>query len=229
MSSPGSAAKVAAACFGFLLLGSLHTIRAQAKDAAANPPSQKSAEGASPSKSTEAVSVAPTPRAHKVITNDDIEATHVRPRPGEPTGPVTGTGQCDEDCAQQVRDWMGYQSWQDGEWHLQIEAARIKLAADSDWQRAYSDALRRTKDYCNFQYQLEAAVLPSGNDFYARVDRAKRQQYAQNMGQILRQGMDGARLQMSRLIEATRAVEPVRAAVMQFLSNRALTTCDSSQ
>ncbi len=145
MSSQASAAKVAAACFGFLLLGSLHTTRAQANDAPANPPSQKSAESASPSKSTEAVSAAPTPRAHKVITNDDIEAAHVRPRPGEPTGPVTGTGQCDEDCAQQVRDWMGYQSWQDGEWHLQIEAARIKLAADSDWQGAYADACTEPK------------------------------------------------------------------------------------
>jgi hypothetical protein len=229
MSSRRATVKITAASFGLLLLASLHSARAQANATNQNPPAQKPVEAAALPKSTDTPSATPAPKTHKVITNDDIDATHARPRRGEPTGPVTGTGQCDEDCAQQVREWMGYQSWQDGEWHLQIEAARIKLAADSDWQRAYSDALRRTKDYCNFQYQLEAAILPSGDDFWARVDRAKRQQYAQNMGQVLRQGMDGARAQMSRLIEATRAVEPVRGAVMQVLAQRALTACDSSQ
>lgn len=226
MSSQRRAAHIAAAYFCFLLSGALHPIRAQASSATPNPPAQKSTDNTGSSKPSDTPRVATPAKAHKVITNEDIDATHKRPDRVQPTGPVTGTGLCDEDCAQQVREWMGYQSWQDGEWHIQIEAARFKIASDSEWQRAYADAVHRTTDYCNFQYQQEAAVLPTGDDFYARVDRAKRQQYVQNMGQGLRQRMEGARLQMSRLIEAVRAVEPVRATAMQVLSNRALTTCD---
>jgi hypothetical protein len=226
MSSQRRAANIAATCFCFLFLGAPRPTRAQANNPNPNPPPQKSVDDAGTPKPAETSSPAPTTKTHKVITNDDIDATHKRPDKIQPTGPVTGTGLCDEDCAQQVREWMGYQSWQDGEWHLQIEAARFRIASDTEWQRAYADAVHRTTDYCNFQYQQEAAVLPTGDDFYARVDRAKRQQYVETMGQGLRQRMEGARLQMSRLIEAARAVEPVRATVMQVLSNRALTTCD---
>ena len=242
MNSRGPAARIAAlACFSLWISGALQPTRAQSGSTNANPPTQKtptSGNGAAakPSAAAPAGGVpgatAPTPataaKPHKTITNDDIDAAHAHDfvDRDEPTGPVTGTGLCDEDCAQQARSWMGYQNGQDGDWELQIEAARVKLAADTEWQRAYADAARRTKDYCNFLYQQQAAVLPSGNDFYARVDRAKRQQYVDSMGQALRQAMDGTRSQMSRLTEATRAVEPVRAAVMGVLEQRVLSTCN---
>jgi hypothetical protein len=226
MNRKRKAANIAAACFCFFLFGASRPLRAQTNNTNPSSPAQKNADSAGSPKSAETSAAAAATKTHKVITNDDIDAAHARPDRGQPTGPVTGTGLCDEDCAQLVRQSMGYQSWQDGEWHIQIEAARFKIASDLEWQRAYADAVHKTTDYCNFQYQQEAAVLPTGNDFYARVDRAKRQQYVETMGQGLRQRMEGARLQMSRLIEAARAVEPVRAAAMQVLSNRALTTCD---
>jgi hypothetical protein len=226
----------AAACFLFLMFGALRPVAAQSGPPSVSAPQQTTSEttngkpGGTSGKTTaiEPPSATP-PKAHKVITNDDIDAARARPEKYTVTEPVTGTGTCDEDCALQVRQTMGYGPSQEGEWQIQIAAARYKLSNDTDWQRAYAEGGRRTKDYCNFQYQQEAAVLPSGNDFYARVDRAKRQQYVESMGRVLRQSMDGARVQMSRLMEAVQPVEPVRAAVMNVLAYRVLSTCNGDR
>jgi len=169
-------------------------------------------------------------KPHKVITNEDIDAAHAREGSkigdnGKYAAPIFGSAVCDDDCAHRAHDQLGFQPEQEGEWQMQLAAARRNLAADSAWLRAYGNASQREKMYCDFVTQEQNTILPEGNDYWARVDRAKHQQYVQDMERTLSQGVQGAANQIHQLIEGVRPIDPVRAAIMGVISYQISNSC----
>jgi hypothetical protein len=169
-------------------------------------------------------------KARKVITNEDIDTAHARNASkigsdGKFAAPMFGNALCDEDCGLQARDQLGFGPEREGEWQMQLAAARRNLAADSAWQRAYWNASQKEHMYCDFVTQERNTILPEGNDYWARVDRAKHEQYVEDMGRTLSQGVQSATNQINQLIEATRPIDPVRAAIMGVISFQVFNSC----
>jgi hypothetical protein len=169
-------------------------------------------------------------KPRKVITNDDIDAAHARDASqiggnGKYAASIFGSALCDEECAHQTHDQLGFEPEQEGEWQMQLAAARRALGTDSTWLRAYGNASQKEKMYCDFVTQEQNTILPEGNDYWARVDRAKHQQYAEDMGRTLSQGVQGAANQINQLIEGVQPVDPVRAAIMGVISYQVFNSC----
>src|SRR6202011_4223595 len=64
-------------------------------------------------------------KTRKVITNDDIDTAHARARQGRASSqksqdPISATGICDEGCAYEARQQMGYGPEREGEWQIQL-------------------------------------------------------------------------------------------------------------
>jgi hypothetical protein len=170
--------------------------------------------------------------ARKVITNDDIDAAHARARQGWASSqkiqdPISTTGICDEGCAYKGRQQMGYGPEREGEWQIQLAAARRNLGTDTRWRQVYFELNQAAQLYCTFVNQQRAVVLPTGNNYPAAYERAERQQYATNMGRTLWQKLSNASASMNRLIEETRELEPVRAAMMSVLASRQFNLCQA--
>lgn len=193
---------------------------------------------ADPSKSSDekpappAVNPAPAKAAkpHKVITNEDIDAAHAQDasKIGDDAkfaAPIFGSALCDDNCAHIAHDQLGFEPGREGEWQMQLAAARRNLAADSAWLRAYGNGSQKAKMYCDFVTQERNTILPEGNDYWARVDRAKHQQYAEDMGRTLSQGVQSAANQINQLIQAVSPVDPVRAAIMGVISYQVFNSC----
>jgi hypothetical protein len=170
------------------------------------------------------------PKPRKVITNDDIDAAHARAarelRGDANDGGTPGVGgQCDEDCAFEARRQLGYGPEREGEWQMQITIARRNLALDTRWRQANFELSEAVQLYCQFAYQQQKTPVPSGNDFNSLNERARRQQYAAEVGRTLGQKLSNATAAMNRLIHETRQLEPVRATVMSVLESRMLNSC----
>jgi hypothetical protein len=191
------------------------------------------AENAAPPKPEAETPAHPAPakpaKPHKVITNEDIDAAHAHDagKIGDQKygAPIFGTPLCDEECAQTARAELGIGEEDEGEWQMQLATARRNLAADQAWLRAYANASQKTKMYCDFLQQQRNVILPQGNDYWARVDRYKHEQYAENMNRTLSQGVQGAFNQVNQFIEGVEPVEPVRATIMSVISRQILNSC----
>ncbi|HYL45450.1 MAG TPA: hypothetical protein VEU52_00340 [Candidatus Limnocylindrales bacterium] len=169
-------------------------------------------------------------KPRKVITNEDIDAAHARDASkigenGKYAAPIFGSAVCDDECAHQAHDQLGFEPEQEGEWQMQLAAARRNLAADSGWLRAYGNASQKEKMYCDFVTQEQNTILPEGNDYWARVDRAKHEKYVEDMGRTLSQGVQSASNQINQLIEGVRPVDPVRATIMGVISYQVFNSC----
>jgi hypothetical protein len=168
-------------------------------------------------------------KPHRVITNDDINAFHARENAklggsGKDAG-IFPTGECDSDCTQLVRDELGFGPEQEGEWQFRLATARQALAVDSQWRADYQELSRVEKESCDFQYQMQAAALPTGNDWNSGVERARRQEYAENMGRTIAQGISNATTRMNQHMNDVRTLDPVRAAMMEVLESRLQNSC----
>ncbi len=168
-----------------------------------------------------ATAQAKPPAQHKVITNDDIDAEHARAagKSGQPDL-VYATGLCDDDCAEQASAQMGFGPGREGGWRIRLATARRHLQADTEWRQAYKDLGDAVKTRCIFEYQQQMAILPTSNTWDAGVERAQRQQYAENMERTLLQRVQSAGFQLARLAETVRPIEPVRATIMNVLVSR---------
>lgn len=193
-------------------------------------PAATSQEAVQDGKKTESAKLQKMVDEHRVITNEDLERPHVvtgekyaieQVRKTPPANPAV----CDEECAKEARDRLGMDSSQEGEWQTQLAAARHYLATDADWRDAYTNGFQRVQTYCTFQRQLRTSASPSGDDFHSRYERAKREQYAEEMGRTLSNGVQSASERLNRMIEKAENADPVRAAVMSVLAGRALNQC----
>jgi hypothetical protein len=166
----------------------------------------------------------------RIITNDDINADRARHQDGfgggRNTHGMAGTGECDNPCADQARDMAGFGPDQEGEWRFALTEARRNLAADTAWPGAYVTLARAVKTYCTFQQQVQATATPSGDDYGSRVERARHDQYVEDMGRVLSQAVDNANAQIERLAQqADDNEEPARGAIMRVLAQRVNDSC----
>jgi hypothetical protein len=223
-----------AGAFAILIFLAPHSMAAQSGPSGGGSPAAPAdapkSSGEKPTPPAENSAPAKPAKARKVITNEDIDVAHARDASkigdnGKFAPPIFGSALCDDDCALQAHDQLGFQPEQEGEWQMQLAAAHRNLAADSAWLRAYGNASQKEKMYCDFVTQEQNTILPEGNDFWARVDRAKHQQYAEDMGRTLSQGVQGASNQINQLIEVVRPVDPVRAAIMGVISYQVFNSC----
>jgi hypothetical protein len=212
----------------FTLSGSLHHASAQSPANGSNPPpAQDSAD-----KKTDKAAIPAQPKKPRVITNDDINADRARHNDGfaggtSNTHEIQGTGVCDDDCAEQARQMTEFGPDRDGEWQFALTAARRDLAADTAWPGAYVTLARAVKTYCTFQEQLQTTAVPSGNDYGARVERARREKYAEDMGRALSQTVTNANAQIERMAQqADDNSDPARGAIMRVLAQRVNDSCD---
>lgn len=217
-------------------LGALHPAAAQSSSNGGNPPPVQNASNKKPDKSA-GTSDTPTPpttpqaKKPKVITNDDINADRARHNDGFAGGAkddhaIPGTGVCDDECADEAREMAGFGPDQDGEWRFALTAARRSLAADPAWPGAYATLARAVKTYCTFQEQLQSTAVPSGNDYGARVERARREKYVDDMSRVLGQTVTNANAQIDRMAQQAEEYEPARAAIMRVLAQRVNDSCD---
>ncbi|MGA8012309.1 MAG: hypothetical protein WB949_07780 [Candidatus Acidiferrales bacterium] len=235
---PRSAGIAVLSLCSFVWAGSFHLASAQSPANASNPPSTQDSADKKPDKAAEdrgssgQAATPAQPKKPKVITNDDINADRARHNDGFAGGRVDthaipGTGVCDDDCAEQARQMTEFGPDRDGEWRFALTAARRNLAADTAWPGAYATLARAMKTYCTFQEQLETTAVPSGNDYGARVERARREKYAEDMGRVLGQTVNNANAQIDRMAQqADDSSDPARGAIMRVLAQRVNNSCD---
>lgn len=166
----------------------------------------------------------------KIITTDDLEKAqagksyHLKEASESPS---SDAAQCDAECATEARESAGFGPDRLGEWDAQFIAAKHSLASNPEWRRAHFEALQKTRMYCTFQDQQEKAQPPAGNDYHSRSERAKQEQYEDDMDRTLSMGVQSAAAQINRLIEDADESEPVRAAIMRVLARRIFSQCAS--
>ncbi len=217
--------------FAFFLLGSYFAAAAQAPSSSGDSAPAQSSPEKQPDKPTDATAAPAQPKKpHHVITDEDMAAYHSRNpdgslNGGKSTRGIPATGLCDDECAEEARQMMGFGPDREGEWRIQLATARKSLGEDTEWPAAYAQAARAVETYCTFQYQQEAAALPSGNDWASQVERAKREKYAEEMGRVLMQNVTNANARVNQLIQQAEDGEPVRAAIMRVLASRVTDSC----
>lgn len=226
---------VAGAIFLFFLIFPRQAVSRESQSASATQQSQSNAkQAAATSGSSEQgnhpANLKKLAQEHKVITTDDLGALHSKEREQHSLAKSNGKAlsdpaSCDADCAAEARDQVGMGPDQEGEWQAQLSAALHFLSEDTAWRYAYMNGLRKAKMYCTFQEQLRKTPVPSGNDYRSGVERARREQYADDMDHTLSMGLQGARTQMDNLVTNAQKTDPVRAAVMGVLAERVFNQC----
>jgi len=203
--------------------GAGHSLAQSADTPVQTPPPQPAPQTASKEASSKPNS---TSKPKKVITNEDLEgrpaatvASNTRIVTGGDTSPVLN---CESACEQTARAELGYDSDRDAEWQMQIVPARKDLIADREWRQLLSQAIQQGQTYCNFLAQRSQKVSPSGNSFDAQMQRARAEEYFQNMDRVLRQGLDSLIHRMNTRMQEVQALAPVRAAMMNAQASRIL-------
>jgi hypothetical protein len=163
----------------------------------------------------------------KVITNEDLEPRSAPSQTPAGAGKTIVTDsnslmKCDATCEQEARQEAGYDEDREAEWRMQIVSARSELAADSAWRELLGQAIQQTTSYCNLLAQESQKVSPSSNTWNARVQRARAEQYYENMEHSLQQSLQAVTGRMNSTIESVSELSPVRAALMRVQASRIL-------
>lgn len=160
----------------------------------------------------------------KVITNEDLEPRSAGGQAGATDKMITGGTSsllnCDATCEQQARELLEYGPDHEAEWQLQVVRARRDLIADTEWRGMLGQSIDQVRTYYNFLAQQSQKTSPSGNSWDAQVQRARNNQYFENMGNTLRQGLDATVKRMENRMQDVGALSPVRAAMMNVEANR---------
>lgn len=173
---------------------------------------------------------------HKVLTNEDFEKSHATEAANSGAEPKSGGEQklavstangtiCDDECADEARGRTDLGEDEEGEWQAQLASARHFIATDANWKDAYWKGFDSVRTYCGFQRQQQNAVLPSGSDYHSRYLRAQREQYNEEMNHTLGFNAQSASERLQRIVDEAGETDPVRAAVMSVLADRALNQC----
>ncbi len=219
-----------AGCCATLFLYAISRVNAQSADAPVSPPTSQqppeSVSGAPQKDSAPTPASTPKPtaptKAKKVITNDDLEPHASGQSHAAANGDSGSYLTCEATCEQEAREEAGYDADREAEWQMQIVNARRELAADVEWRRLLLQAIDQSNRYCNFLSQQSQKVAPSGNSYSARLQRAKADQYFQNMDKTLQQGLQNLAAQMTRHTNEVGELSPVRGAMMHVQGERIL-------
>lgn len=159
-----------------------------------------------------------------MITNEDLEPRSAGGQAGATDKMITGGTSsllnCDATCEQQARELLEYGPDHEAEWQLQVVRARRDLIADTEWRGMLGQSIDQVRTYYNFLAQQSQKTSPSGNSWDAQVQRARNNQYFENMGNTLRQGLDATVKRMENRMQDVGALSPVRAAMMNVEANR---------
>ena len=223
--------RVWAAVFFLLLLSWAGRLPAQSAAPAAQP-----SPGQPPTAADQkdaAAKPSPPAKPKKIITNDDLEPHPAGAQAGSGGKVIVGAPasflNCETACEQEARAALGYDADREPEWQMQVVNARRDLAADAEWRRLLSQAIRQTNDYCNFLVLRSQKVAPSGNSYNARVQRAEAEQYFENTDRNYQTGLKTLVIALNNRIREVSELAPARAAMMNVQASHILDrNCDSS-
>jgi hypothetical protein len=200
-----------------------------AQNAAAHaspPPAAASSTSASVQENSNA---AKPPKKRKVFTDDDLAALHAKggiADDGAGSVMIYGTlGACDLECEQEVKNEMQVTPEQEGEWKLQMTAARREIGEDRQWRELYGKGQQVLKWVCTLHDQEINVPLPSGNDYQSRLERARQQKMFEEQELASERQMQNLQFGMSQYIQQISASEPVRAVMMDVIARRLFDRC----
>ena len=174
----------------------------------------------------------PPAKPKHVITNDDLPSN-------SPSGATAKDGKimpgpsrlvdCDASCEHAARNYLGYDSDNEGLWRSQIDKARADLLADNEWRGLLNQAIAQTNYYCNFLAQQSQKTAPSSNDYRAQVQRSRNSEYFEYTQRNLQASIEGTMNRMQQRIQEVQVLSPVRAAMMYVQADRIFERdCDSA-
>jgi len=170
------------------------------------------------------------PKKHKVFTDDDVPA--LRAKGGLANDDDAGsamiygsTGICDADCEQKIKQIVGIASEQEGEWKLQLTAARREVGEDHQWRELYWKGQQTMHNFCALQTQMENVPEPSGDDYQSRLERGKQRKMFEDAERSVGQQVQNVLAGMNQYIQQFSNREPVRAAFMGVTAEHLFRTC----
>ena len=185
---------------------------------------------AKPSVAQENPNATKTAKKHKVFTDDDVFA--LRAKGGLANDDDAGSamiygaiGACDADCEQEIKAKLEITPEQEGEWKLQLTAARREIGEDRPWRELYAKGQQTMRTVCALRVQIENASAPSGNDYQSRLERAKQQKMFEDEATAMGQQMSNSIAAMNQHIVQFSAREPVRATMMAAIGERLFNSC----
>jgi hypothetical protein len=186
-----------------------------------------------------AAAVAPTPTkqaaaqdnanaakaAKKVFTDDDVSALRAKSRLANDDAPDSAmiygaVGACDAECEEEVKAKIGAAPEEEGEWKLQLTAARREIGEDHAWRELYAKGQQTMRTVCGLRAQIENARMPSGGDYQSRLERAKQQKMFEDEAAMMNQQMANGVAAMNQHTAQFSEREPVRAGIMAVIGER---------
>jgi hypothetical protein len=209
---------------GFFLAGAFGSgVAAQSVAPIAVPPAKADAAQENPNATK-------TTKKHKVFTDDDVFA--LRAKGGLANDDDAGSamiygaiGACDANCEREIKEKLEITPEQEGEWKLQLTAARREIGEDRVWREIYAKGQQTMRTVCALRVQIENASAPSGSDYQSRLERAKQQKMFEDEATAMGQQMSNSIAAMNQHIVQFSAREPVRAAMMTAIGERLFNDC----
>lgn len=168
-------------------------------------------------------SAKPPAKPKRVITNDDLPSGSSAGTTGKNGAYIPGPSHlldCDASCEHAARNYLGYDSENEEQWHEQIGKARNDLASDNQWRGLLNQGIAQAKYYCNFLAQQSQKTAPSSKDYRAQVQHSQNSAYFEYTERNLRQSMEGTMNRMEQRIQEVAVLSRVRAAMMYVQANR---------
>jgi len=208
------------ACTFLFILLNASLARAQSNSSPAPAPSPAAATVQAPIPDA---SAKPPAKTKHVITNDDLPSSSsgaVRDKDGLILPGPSRLLNCDASCEHAARNYLGYDSENEGEWREQIVKARSDLGSDNEWRGLLNQGIAQVHYYCNFLAQREQKTAPASKSYSAQVQRAQNKEYFEYTERNLRQSMEGTMNRMQQRIQEIAVLSRVRAAMMYVQADR---------
>ena len=170
-----------------------------------------------------AASVKPPAKPKHVITNDDLPSSSSAGTTGKNGTYIPGPSRlldCDASCEHAARNYLGYDSENEGQWREQIGGARNDLASDNEWRGLLNQGIAQVNYYCNFLAQQSQKTAPSSKDYRAQAQRSQNSEYFEYTERNLRQSIEGTMNRMEQRIQEVAVLSRVRAALMYVQADR---------
>ena len=172
--------------------------------------------------SSDASAKSPVKPKH-VYTNDDLPSSSSGAARGKDGLIIPGPSRlldCDASCEHAARNYLGYDSENEGEWREQIVKARQDLVSDNEWRGLLNQGIAQVNYYCNLLAQQEQKTAPSNKSYNAQVQRYQNREYFEYTERNLRQSMEGTMNRMQQRIQEVAVLSRVRASLMYVQADR---------
>jgi hypothetical protein len=161
----------------------------------------------------------------KVFTDDDVFALRAKSHladdgDGGTTMIYGALGACDAECEEEVKEKIGVAPEEEGEWKLQLTAARREIGEDRAWRELYAKGQQTMRTVCGLRAQIENARVPSGGDYQSRLERGRQQKIFEDEAAMMNQQMANGIAAMNQHIAQFSEREPVRATIMAVIGER---------